>query len=135
MSSRKNNETTIYSYADLDIKNSSIVIVRESIKVSTDGFVGLMSRSERSDNIITSLILLRITKSDDSFNVEIKTNKEPININTKTDNFEVKKITIAKIEDIPTTLKKYGLSPMMLQKLATVNKKKTDSYLMKKIKK
>ena len=130
MASHKSNEMTIYSYADLDVKNSSTIILRESIKVSPAGFVGLISRSERSGNTITSLTLIRITKTDDgSFNVEIKTNKEPIDIRTKTDSFDVKNATSKKVEDIPATLKKHGMSPTMLQKLASVHKKKPDLYL------
>lgn len=129
MSSRKKDEKTIYSYADLEIKNSSVIIQRESIKVSANGFVGLISRSERNKKTIVSLTLIRITKNDEGFNIEIKTNKEPININTKTDNFDVKSMDIKKITDIPTSLKKHGISTMMLQKLTSVYKQKPELYL------
>jgi len=132
MASRKNYEKTIYSYADLEIKNSNIVIARESIKVSTSGFVGLVSHSERNDKTIISLTLIRITQNNDAFDVEIKTNKEPINIRTKTDSFDVKNLVVKKADDLPTSLKKYGISPAMLQKLASVSKKNPETYLTDK---
>lgn len=132
MASRKNYEKTIYSYADLEIKNSNIVIARESIKVSASGFVGLISHSERNDKTIISLTLIRITRNKDAFDVEIKTNKEPINIHTKTDSFEVKNLVVKKAEDLSTSLKKYGISPAMLKKLASVSKKNPEAYLADK---